>query len=518
VRNLVRSKYKNWIALRKAVQAAALIGFLALFIAAPAQSLPPALTNLPMRLDPLAMLAQTLASRAFLAGTALALIVILLTILFGRAWCGWLCPLGTVLDLFPIKKATRKSAELPVALGPQGSWRRVKYILLLLILGMALFGNLSLLIFDPLAILERSLTSAFLPAFDKVITVTEATLVRVPFLEEGVMRFDALVRPALLPDRQLFSRSPALFAGFLVGLIALNALAERFWCRYLCPLGGFLGLLSKFAFFRRRVSEDCKGCKLCSTACPTGTIDPEKGYLSDPAECTMCLDCMEACPRSDITISLKAGLAPIHPVYDPSRRQALISLAASTAAVAVFHSDWLKMQPSPYQLRPPGAVEDDLMSRCIRCGECLRICPTSALQPAIQEAGVEGLWTPILLPRLGYCDFACHACGEVCPTQAIPPLSLEEKRMKVIGKAYIDENRCIAWADHTDCIVCEEMCPLPEKAIQLEERQVNLVDGSQKTVNLPHVLRERCIGCGICEYKCPVKGESAIRVRVPTTL
>jgi ferredoxin len=88
----------------------------------------------------------------------------------------------------------------------------------------------------------------------------------------------------------------------------------------------------------------------------------------------------------------------------------------------------------------------------------MRVCPTGALQPALSEAGLEGLWTPILLPRLGYCDFACNACGVVCPTQAIPLLSLEEKRQQVIGKAYIDENRCLAWADHIDCIVCEEMC------------------------------------------------------------
>lgn len=514
----MKSKVKNWLLARKIAQAVALIGFLGLFILAPSGIFPPALTNLPMRLDPLAMLAQTIASRAFLAGSALALLVIVLTLLFGRFWCGWICPLGTVLDLFPIKKASRKSAELPLALGARGSWRRVKYVLVLLILGMALFGNLTLLSFDPLAILERSLTSAIWPAIEKVITATEATLVRVPFLESAVMQFDALVRPAFLPDRQLFARSTALFAGFLVGLVALNALAERFWCRYLCPLGGFLGFLSKFALFRRRVSEDCKGCKLCSTACPTGTINPENGYRSDPAECTMCLDCLEACPRSDISIHLKAGIAPIYPAYDPSRRQALVSLAASAGAVAVFHSDWLKMTPSPYQLRPPGAMEDELMSRCIRCSECLRICPTSALQPALQEAGLEGLWTPVLLPRLGYCDYACHACGEICPTKAIPPLPLEVKREQVIGKAYIDENRCIAWSDHTECIVCEEMCPLPEKAIQLEERLVDRLDGSQITISLPHVLRERCIGCGICEYKCPVKGESAIRVRVPTNL
>jgi len=508
--------YKNWVILRKAVQWIALVGFLTLFITAPLHNWPSQLTNLPMRLDPLLMLAGSIASRSFLTGSAIALSVVVLTLLFGRAWCGWLCPLGTVLDLFPLRVTNRKASPEPPSLGPQGSFRRWKYILLLLILGMAIFGSLNLLYLDPLTIMQRSFNSAFWPALDRIVTASESTLVSIPFLESPVMQFDSWVRPLLFPVQPIFARSAALFAGFFVGIVALNLITRRFWCRYLCPLGGLLGLLSKFALFRRQVSEDCKGCKLCSTACPTGTIDPERGYTSDPAECTMCLDCLEVCPRSDIAINLKPAVAPWNPAYDPSRRQALFSLAAAAASVAVYQSDWLHAQPSPFQLRPPGSMEEDILSRCVRCGECMRICPTGALQPTLSEAGFEGFWTPILLPRLGYCDFACNACGGVCPTQAIPPLSLEEKRQTVIGKAYIDENRCLAWADHTDCIVCEEMCPLPDKAIQLSEQLVESMDGAQKMIKLPRVLRERCIGCGICEYKCPLAGESAIRVRVTT--
>jgi NAD-dependent dihydropyrimidine dehydrogenase PreA subunit len=147
----------------------------------------------------------------------------------------------------------------------------------------------------------------------------------------------------------------------------------------------------------------------------------------------------------------------------------------------------------------------------------MRACPTSGLQPSLFESGLEGVWTPVLLPRIGYCDYGCNACGQVCPVQAIPPLPLEEKRQKVIGKAYIDTNRCIAWADHRDCIVCEEMCPIPDKAIKLETTQVANPDGTTVTVKLPHVNRANCIGCGICEYKCPLNGEAAIRIYAPTS-
>jgi NAD-dependent dihydropyrimidine dehydrogenase PreA subunit len=144
----------------------------------------------------------------------------------------------------------------------------------------------------------------------------------------------------------------------------------------------------------------------------------------------------------------------------------------------------------------------------------MHACPTSALQPALSETGVEGLWTPVIVARLGYCDYSCNTCGAICPVEAIPFLPLEEKRLQVIGKAYIDEQRCIAWADHIDCIVCEEMCPVPEKAVQIRELETVNEAGEKTVTKVPYVIRDRCIGCGICEYKCPVNGEGAIRVFV----
>jgi ferredoxin len=301
-----------------------------------------------------------------------------------------------------------------------------------------------------------------------------------------------------------------------LGIIALNRLSPRFWCRYLCPLGGLLGLLSKAALFRRQSGEDCKGCAICTSICPTGTIDPHNGYASDSSECTMCLDCLESCPRSAITFDPRLSLAKWS-AYDPGRREALTAIGAAIAGVALMRSDQLAKREPPHLLRPPGARENNLMGKCVRCAECVRACPTSALQPAISEAGLEGLWTPVLIPRLGYCDYSCNACGQVCPVQAIPPLSLEDKRLQVIGIAYIDQSRCIAWADHTDCIVCEEMCPIADKAIRLDATEVTLGNGQVVSVQIPEVLREKCIGCGICEYKCPVNGEAAIRVYVPST-
>jgi len=169
---------------------------------------------------------------------------------------------------------------------------------------------------------------------------------------------------------------------------------------------------------------------------------------------------------------------------------------------------------SPKLLRPPGVINDQLLASCIRCGECSTVCPTNAIQLAVTEAGVEGFWTPILVPRIGYCDYSFNACGQVCPVEAIPPLSLENKRKQVIGKAQIDQNRCLPWAEGEDCIVCEEMCPIPDKAILLEETQIMTSEGEEKTILRPVVIRKLCNGCGICENKCPVSGEAAIQVHL----
>jgi len=173
----------------------------------------------------------------------------------------------------------------------------------------------------------------------------------------------------------------------------------------------------------------------------------------------------------------------------------------------------------PHLLRPPGAADEKtFLNLCIRCGECMKVCPTNVLQPAIFEAGLAGVFSPRLLPRFiferSYCEYGCTLCGQVCPTGAIPRLTEEEKHARPIAKAYFDHTRCLPWAEKTPCIRCEEMCPAPEKAIKiLNTFTIKGKDGEEVEIQQPQVDRDLCVGCGICESNCTIEGVSAIRVQ-----
>jgi MauM/NapG family ferredoxin protein len=495
----------HWRHTRQVVQALSLVLFTLLVLYSLRDWQPRLPRELLLRLDPLAALAAMLASRRWLARFIPALVVIVATLVLGRFWCGWLCPLGTLIDWV--------SPRRPLGKEPLARWRNLKYGLLLLILFSALWGNLTLMVLDPLTIFVRSIATLVLPGVMWLSTQAEVILYRVVFLRGALGALDATLRGTLLSETQPYYGGALLLAALLGGILTLNLIVRRAWCRYLCPLGGLLGLLAKVSWLKRKVSDQCVNCGACAKGCRMGTIDAKKAYASDSGECVLCLDCAPLCPKTAISFGadwrIEKGWS-----YDPSRRQVLGTLGLSLGGLALLKLSPRQHHPHPYRLRPPGAEEQALLAACIRCGECLRVCPTHGLQPSLTEAGLEGLWTPILTPRLGTCDYSCNACGGICPTGAIPALSLEVKRQTVIGKAYIDPAICLPWSGRANCIVCEEMCPLPKKAIVLEEKQFTDDGGGKYTLRVPVVRHKHCIGCGVCESKCPIKGEAAIRVNV----
>ncbi len=150
-------------------------------------------------------------------------------------------------------------------------------------------------------------------------------------------------------------------------------------------------------------------------------------------------------------------------------------------------------------------MEKDFLDACLRCGECMKGCPTQALQPSLLQAGLEGMFTPVLTPRVGACEEQCNLCGQICPTGAIRSLPLIEKQYAVIGNATIERNLCIAWEQGKVCLICDEVCPY-------DAVEFKLVKDELGTIKRPFVIEEKCVGCGQCEKGCPVNGPAAIHI------
>jgi polyferredoxin len=536
---------------RRAVQIAAFALFVYLLFAALQRRAAFPYADLFFRFDPLAAFGTMLAARQWLPHLALAVVTVAAALALGRVWCGWICPLGTLLEWFRFGSARRLEAHVPPRL------RSAKYILLIVIAAMAALGGLTLLVLDPIALLTRTATTSMIPGLDYGVTAVEKALVGWGPGSSAVAWIEGHIRGSVLPVTQPhFAQAVALFLLFLA-VVLLGVLADRFWCRYLCPLGALLGLLSKVQVLRPLVGAGCNGCGACARACRLGAIEladrgaggagqsrqaagdrqavgrapggaaltPAPAIAPAPAsasvvtsECTMCLDCLVACPERE-AMSFGPAFRPAPwAEYDPGRRQFVAAAAAGVGAMALLGTGMWRGTRSPGLIRPPGAQDEGaFLSRCLRCSECMKVCPTSGLQPSFGQSGLEGLWTPVLVPRLGYCDYACTACGHVCPSGAIPRLDLADKRTRILGLAAIDRDRCLPWAQGRPCVVCEEMCPTSDKAIVLGDRRlITRADGTQDYLARPRVIAERCIGCGICEYRCPLEGTAAIVV-VPAT-
>jgi formate hydrogenlyase subunit 6/NADH:ubiquinone oxidoreductase subunit I len=231
------------------------------------------------------------------------------------------------------------------------------------------------------------------------------------------------------------------------------------------------------------------------------------------------------CPESGIRFKFFPATATTFDAPSLQRRRALAGVAVGVALLPILRTGpGFAVARDSRLIRPPGALdENNFLERCIRCGECMKVCPNNALQPALLEAGVEGLWTPVLAPRIGYCEPSCVLCGEVCPTGAIWEITQAEKAWLPasaaknakpirLGTAFYNRGRCLPWAMATECIVCEEWCPTSPKAIYLRPVEVTDSLGNMKQIRQPYVDPNRCVGCGACEFACPVKDQPAIYV------
>ncbi len=495
--------------LRRITQGLFLLFFLFLFIQTESKGNDE--LGYPVRLfldfDPLFFFTTILSAHAAAKAFYFSIITIIITILFGRVFCGWACPLGTLNNLVGSIRKKR-----PTSLYVKGY--RVKYYILIAILASALFSLQPVGIMDPLSLLIRSLSVSVYPLFNYAVrsafdAIYAANPLGLANLSEPV--YTVLKNTALSFEQPFYSQGVFIGALFFV-ILGLNLIEKRFWCKYLCPLGAFLGILSRYSLVKRSVSEGCTSCGVCAAVCQGNAEPGAKEHWRD-TECLICRNCDDICPQNAVRFGFKTKRAAAD--LDLGRRRVIASVVSGVVAVPLLRTVPLAKTNAldPALLRPPGALEEkEFLRRCVKCGECMKVCTTNGLQPTLLEAGVEGIWSPMLVPRIGYCEYRCTLCGQVCPTGAIKRLQLEEKAKVKIGIAMIDKGRCLPWAHARPCVVCEEVCPTSKKAVWMEVARVRDRQGKIVVVKQPHVDLELCIGCGICEAKCPVLGRPAIFV------
>ena len=455
--------------------------------------------------DPLIALTALIASRTLLLSFGLAAITVLVTLVLGRVACGWVCPMGAMQQFFSF---LFKRTKLLKPKKPRDRHTVWKYYILFFILAATLFSLNLVGLLDPLSLLYRSFAVSILPAISHVFSNAIGLMYQINLYSIG----DSLVQFFETIDVNAVFVQSFLIGVLFTGVILLNATRERFWCRYLCPLGAFLGILARWNILKLKIDQDkCIKCNLCTIHCQTQANPyPQEDWQG--AECVYCFTCGAVCPTS--AIEFQAGAMPERiETINLSRRKVLLGSFLGIIAIPFFRIGPSRGRASEKLIRPPGALaEEKFLQKCIKCGECMKVCPTNALQPAKTEAGPEGLWTPILIPKIGYCEYYCSLCSQVCPTGAIRELRVPEKTLVKIGSSWINKNRCIPWKFGDPCIVCEEHCPVSPKAIKMVKVDVLQPDGTIKSPKAPVIDTELCIGCGICENKCPGVDKPAIYV------
>ena len=439
-----------------------------------------------LMLDPLLSISTVLASKIIIPALLCALMMLMINLLFPRFFCGYVCPLGTLIDLLDdviSKRFTRYWIKR------RGWWIHLKYYLLAGLLTASLFGVLFTGFFAAIPVITRGL--CFTLGQLQIIVLKGAYLVPPLYFEQWL--------------------SICLF----FTIFALSILQPRFWCRYICPTGAIFSLTHRFRLRERRVMESCRDCGMCKAACPFDAIQSD--YSTRTSDCTLCRTCASACPVNSIRYPTRKTFEDSEPDPPPilldepaySRRGFLWSvLTGSVCAVGMKHAGVAQNNSGLYPVRPPGSVpETQFLQLCIRCGECYQACPNNVLQPLGFSKGLDGLWTPITKFNWSGCEPKCNNCGQVCPTGAIRALPIDEKEAARIGLAELNLQTCLPHAQREACQLCVNECNAAGyHAIEFQRVGTQIdalgdpIEGSGFLA--PVVLSDKCVGCGLCQTRC----------------
>ena len=455
-----------------------------------------------------------------------ALITVLLTLFLGRFFCGWICPLGTINHFISSFKTGVLKGKKRLDTNQFKTWQKLKYYILIFFIVSSFFTTIQIGLLDPICLVTRTFGTVIIPTISYTVISTAGTFISsdIPLLSPIGSLFLSSMQHTIVPYKALHFNSTFIFALIFIAIIISNRYITRFWCRSICPLGALLGVTSRFSIFGlQKKSELCNNCNKCELYCQGGD-NPMPGKKWHKAECHLCLNCVGECSEKALQFKFFYEQDSVIEKPDLTKRHVITSLAAGAVAVPLLRSEaGLEVNYNHKLIRPPGSLEEkDFLARCVKCGLCMKVCPNNAIHPNLFEAGIEGLWSPIIIPRIGYCEPSCTICSTICPSGAISQITPKEKGWISsedgeknsdpikIGLACVDRGRCLPWAMKTQCIVCEEWCPTSPKAIYLDETGEFKRNGEYVYLKRPIIDPQNCVGCGACESACPIEDKPAI--------
>jgi ferredoxin len=427
------------------------------------------------------------------------IVVLILTLLFGRIYCSALCPLGTFQDIVAFISQRFKRKKIYKFSKPI-DWLRYPFLSITFIFffaGSLLFVNL----LDPYSAFGKIGSDLFRPVYYGVNNLSVFVLEKTNMYSLYTVKLKAW---------NWISFGFSIF--MLVLIVRLTIKKGRLYCNTVCPVGTLLGLISRVSVFRIRLDEAlCNSCGTCGAKCKSGCIDT-KNKKVDFSRCVGCFNCLTACPGNGVKFSFALSKPnqlkpPAENRKGSNRRQFFLSTASmSVGALALANESFGQIAKGTkipvvkkYPVTPPGSLSiDHFHKNCTACHLCISACPTHVLQPSLLHYGWDGLFHPMMDYKASFCNFECIVCSEVCPTGAILPIAPEKKKLTQLGKTTFIKENCIVYTDETACGACSEHCPT---------KAVNMVFYKGK-LNIPEVKQEICVGCGACEYACPTTPKS----------
>ena len=435
-------------------------------------------------------------------------ILLVLTLLFGRVYCSVICPLGVMQDIISwIHGKTKKKNRFRFSYSPAINWLR--------------YGVLALFIVALVAGLH-SLVALVAPysAYGRI-----ASNLLAPVYQLGNNFFAWIAERAgsyAFYSTEVWIRSGATFAVAAATFAVVAVLAwkhGRTWCNTICPVGSVLGLFSRFSVFAPVIdTEKCRNCGLCGKQCKSSCINMKEHEI-DYSRCVACMDCIETCKEGAIHYACRYGKkgspSPAQGNVDKSKRAFLVSSAIATTAVAAKAQEMkvdgglaeIERATKPERqtrIVPAGSLSlKNFADHCTACQLCVSVCPNQVLRPS---TSLMTLMQPEMSYERGYCRPECTKCSDVCPAGAIRPISVEEKSSTQIGHAVVCLDNCVVNTDEVSCGNCARHCPVG--AISMVRKNPD----DPKSLRIPVVNEERCIGCGACENLCPARPFTAIHV------